>query len=134
MLPARLLLTQAPQSGSPKRASAAEPRSYPGCCEGSPLESLLGFGRFDEDARISELAAVENELKSRSASFSLVLRSTEEGPTEFRRSCPLFPVQFVPERPSNPMSRDGRFGEANARKCTMDSCFASNVYNDSSEC
>lgn len=92
----------------------------------------MGLQRTDEDVRISEMAAVEQEMKRRTVSFSFGLAAKGATAAELSRSCPLFPDTCVLERPSNPMTKDGRFDDATLCKRNGDYCFVDKEYNDTS--
>ena len=108
-------------------------------CQDDSLEALIGLPPNDEDIRLFEMALVEKDLTRRCASMPLMQPQPEnklEGITT-RRSCPHLPVQNIPERPSNPMVRDGRFNfgtVAAETRCTEPS-FGEDEYNEtSSDC
>jgi hypothetical protein len=72
------------------------------------LESLVGLQHDTEDSKLCEVAEVEREM--RRLSFPRVQSETGKrfDGLATRRSCPAL---FVPERPTNPMSRDGLFND-----------------------
>ncbi len=77
-----------------RKLSLAGPRS---------LETLASLCLDDEDKRIQECAMLEEEMRLRSS--SCILPDSEE-----LHSYPLRSnARAVPERPSNPMSRDSTF-------------------------
>ena len=98
----------------PTRATPFVCRSLPtdrpfstGPNQGLPLKTLAGIQHRDTTS-LSDMAFVERELCRRSVTppttQTEIVKKAESLPT--RRSCPAL---FVPERPSNPMSRDCLF-------------------------